>query len=153
MPEMIWDGQRAELRAGPDIGRLAVLGNLGNGVHRLHLCVIGVFGPVAGFDRLRRTAEPGLHVADLILDLGLGVRILGLGRVVILGLFRVEAGGRGAACVPRDLERLHARARGFDGVADHRHAETASGMTLVTPFTFITSGTLTSFDFAPSIGD
>ena len=36
-------GQRAELRAGPDIGRLAVLRNLGDSVHRLHLCVIGVF--------------------------------------------------------------------------------------------------------------
>ena len=123
MPEMICGGQRAELRAGPDIGRLAVLRNLGDGVHRLHLCVIGVFGPVASFDGLRRAAQSGLHVTDLIFDLGLGVWILGLSRVVVFGLVRVEACGRGAACVPRDLERLHARARGFNGIADHRHAE------------------------------
>ena len=35
-----------ELRAGPDLGRLAVGGNLGDRVHRLHLGVIAVLRPV-----------------------------------------------------------------------------------------------------------
>jgi hypothetical protein len=63
-------GQRAELSTGPDIGRFAVLRDLRNSIHRLHLRVVGVFGPVTRFDRLDRPAETRLHVAHLISALG-----------------------------------------------------------------------------------
>ena len=115
--------ERAELGAGPDVGRLAVLRDVGNRVHRLHLGVIGVFGPIGRFHLLGRATEAGLGVTDLVFDLGFSVGVLALGGVVRFRLFRVETGGSSAAGVPGHLERLDALARRLDAVAEHRHAE------------------------------
>ena len=65
-----------------------------------------------------RAVQAGLHVTDLIFDLGLGVRIFGFGRVILLRFVRVEACGRGAARVPGHLECLDARPCRLDGIAE-----------------------------------
>ncbi len=115
--------QRAELRAGPDVGGCTVLGHLRHRVHRLHLGVVGVFGPISRLHGLRGAVQAGFQVADLIFDFGFRLRILGLCCVFRLGFFRIECGGSGGAGVPSHLERLQTLPGRLHRVAYHRDPE------------------------------
>ena len=116
-------GERAKLRAGPDFGRLPVLRDFSDAVHRLHLRVIAVFRPIRRFHQLRRAAQRFGGIADLILHHGLGIRILPMAGILFLGLIRVGVGRGSAGGIPLDLERVASGSRRFNGVADHGNTE------------------------------
>jgi hypothetical protein len=71
----------------------------------------------------RGTAQRRGSVADLVLGDRRGVRVGSLAGIILLGLFRIGIGGRGARGVPLDLERVASGTRRFDGVANHSDAE------------------------------
>ena len=115
-------GQRLDLRAGPDLRRLAVLRDFGDGVHRLHLGVIGVLRPVGRLQHLGGAGERLVGIADLEPLHRLGGGSLPLRAYSSLA-FSESNGAAAPRGVPLDLERVAAVAGGLDRVADDGDAE------------------------------
>ena len=125
--------ERLHLRADPDLRRLAVLGDLGDGVHRLHLGVVGVLRPVGRFHHLGGAGERLVGVADLVPFLRLDVGVLALAGRIPPSPFRSRtARPRAPTCPTSTLSALRP-ARVASTVSPTTATPNGSGMTASRP--------------------
>ena len=119
-------GQERELRSCPYFSRLTISCHFGQTIHRLHLGVISVFGPIGGFDGFGGLSQGGGGVTAFVGIHRLGIGVLTLFGIVRFGFFRIKADSCGSARgVPGDFgfEQGAGHSRGFSRFANHSHAK------------------------------